>query len=283
VTDDPTTVRKILLALDGAKSGAANLDVAVDLAMRFQAELIGLFVEDTDLLSVAALPFSRQVNLSTATAHPLLHGDLERVLATGAGEARRRLSGAADLQQVKWSFHTVRGRAINEVTAAAADADLVIVEGGRPGARQYENIGLSPRSALQRVSQSLLILRADQKFTRTVTVVFDGSALSRKALNAAAGFIGPGDRITVLLCAERRRAAMDLATDARNVLGSASVAAEFKPLDTWSLRSFGTRGPWGNPGLVMLGANNPLASAAAGGGDILGLLDIVKCPVWIVQ
>ena len=287
MTENIPSVRRILMALDGAKSGSANLDVAVDLAMRFRAELVGLFVEDTDLLSLAALPFSAQVNLSTAAAHPLDHDDLERAFAARAIAARRGLSDAAARRQVKWSFRTVRGRAASELSAAAADADLVVVEGGRQGARRYENIGLSPRVALTRVSRSLLILRADRQFTRSVIAVYDGSALSRKALNVVAGFVGPGDRITVLLRADPRHPVAGLEADARTALGAASGVADFEPTSAWDLRSLCAQMTGRDPGLIVLGADSPLAPAGedgdANGRDIQGLLDIIKCPVWIVR
>lgn len=283
MTEDVPSVRRILLALDGAKSGPASFDVAVDLAMRFQAELMGLFVEDSDLLSLAALPFSAQVNLSTAAAHPLDHSDLERAFAARAVATRRGLSDAAARRQVKWSFRTVRGRAVSELSTAAADADLVVVEGGRQGARRYENIGLSPRTALMRVSRSLLILRADRQFTRSVVVVYDGSALSRKALNVAAGFIEPGDQVTVMLRADPQHPMAGLETDARAALGAASAVAECEPTGAWDLRSLCAQLAGRDPGLIVLGADSPLAPAGGAGGDIQGLLDTLKCPVWIVR
>jgi hypothetical protein len=275
------------MALDGAISGPASLDVAVDLAMRFRAELMGLFVEDTDLLSLAALPFSAQVNLSTAAAHPLEHDDLERAFVARAAAVRRDLSDAAARRQVKWSFRTVRGRAASELSAAAADADLVVVEGGRQGVRRYENIGLSPRIALMRVSRSLLILRADRQFTRSVVAVYDGSVLSRKALSAVAGFVGHGDRVTVLLRADPSHPVTGLEADARTALGAASRAADFEPTSAWDLSSLCAQMTGRDPGLIVLGADSSLAPAGtadnANGHDIQRLLDTMKCPVWIVR
>jgi nucleotide-binding universal stress UspA family protein len=279
VTDNPDSVRKILLALETGKREPFNLDVTVDFAMRFKAEVTGLFVEDTDLLLLSALPFSTQVNLSTALSHPLEHGDLERDFAAMAGAARRRLSDAAGRRQVKWSFKTVRGRAMTEVAAAAADADLLVMEGGRPGARRYESLGMSPGAALARVSQSLLILRADRPFTRAVAVVYDGRPLSRKALSAAAAFLQPEDQLTVLLCVspgENRRSMED---EARAMLGPALAVTTFESVNLVTIQSLCAQMRQRNPGLIVIGADNPLVPDS----DVHGLLDTLECPLWVVR
>ena len=49
---------RILVALDASASGRAALAGAAALAAELQAELLGLFVEDANLLRLASLPFS---------------------------------------------------------------------------------------------------------------------------------------------------------------------------------------------------------------------------------
>jgi nucleotide-binding universal stress UspA family protein len=284
VTDSPGAVKKILLALESGKREPFNLDVTVDFALRFKAEVTGLFVEDTDLLRLSALPFSTQVNLTTALSHPLERGDLERDFAVMAAAARRRLSDAAARREVKWSFKTVRGRAMTEIVAAAADADLLVMEGGRPGARRYESLGMSPGAALAHVSQSLLILRADRPFTRAVAVVYDGRPLSRKALSAAAAFMQPEDKLTVLLCAGRDKNERVLTEEARAILGLAAGVASFEPANLLSIPSLCLQMRLRDPGLIVMGADNPLLAngPVLPDGDVHGLLDTLECPLWVV-
>jgi nucleotide-binding universal stress UspA family protein len=279
VTDNPGSVQKILLALETGKRAPFNLDVTVDFAMRFKAEVTGLFVEDTDLLRLSSLPFSTQVNLSTALSHPLEHGDLERDFAAMAGAARRRLSDVAARRQVKWAFKTVRGRAMTEIVAAAADADLLVMEGGRAGARRYDSLGMSPGAALTRVSQSLLILRADRPFTRAVAVVYDGRPLSRKAVSAAAAFLQPDDQLTVLLCAGREKNERVLEDEARATLGAAATVTAFEIARFVTIASLCAQMRRRNPGLIVIGADNPLLRD----GEVHGLMDTLECPLWVVR
>ena len=62
MTERPVSlVRRILVAVDASHHSIAALEAAVELATRFQAELLGLYVEDINLLRLAQLPFGREV------------------------------------------------------------------------------------------------------------------------------------------------------------------------------------------------------------------------------
>jgi hypothetical protein len=128
-TDTP--VARLLLALDAASHDPASVESAVALAARLQIELLGLFVEDADLLRVAGLPFVREVAMSTALDRGLGGGELERSLRTLAAEAERALAEAAGRAQVKWSFRTVRGRRLP--SALGETTDLLLLGRSRRG------------------------------------------------------------------------------------------------------------------------------------------------------
>ncbi len=51
------------MTLDAASENRTAIDTAVRLAARTGAPLHGIFVEDEDLLSLAGLPFARQVTI----------------------------------------------------------------------------------------------------------------------------------------------------------------------------------------------------------------------------
>ena len=61
MAERPFPIRRILVALDASEASRAAIRSAVDLAARFRAELVGLFVEDVNLLRSAQLPFVRKV------------------------------------------------------------------------------------------------------------------------------------------------------------------------------------------------------------------------------
>lgn len=120
-------IRRIIIGLEPAPRSRATLEAAARLAAQLEAELVGLFVENINLLHFAALPFAREVGFASASRRALDLEGMERSLRGLAREARQMLAAVAGRVPVRWSFRVARGTAAGELLAAAADADLVIV------------------------------------------------------------------------------------------------------------------------------------------------------------
>lgn len=118
--------KRVLVALDATAHGLAALDAATALAARLHAELLGLFVEDIDLLRLAALPFAREVGFLSGSEQPLAAADLERRLRARAADLRRALGAAAERLRVPWSFRVARGRLPQEALAMAEQVDMLM-------------------------------------------------------------------------------------------------------------------------------------------------------------
>src|SRR5262245_14865636 len=122
---------RVLLALQGSEPAPEPMAAAVRLALSMHAELAGLFVEDADLLRLAALPFTQEVGLMTARVRPFEAADVERTLRRQAEQVRQLLADLAGESRLKWSFQVTRGSLPEQIMAAAEHADLVVV-GERP-------------------------------------------------------------------------------------------------------------------------------------------------------
>jgi nucleotide-binding universal stress UspA family protein len=101
-------IKRVLVPLDAASETGTALDTAARLAARWQVPLHGVFIEDEELISVAALPFARQVTLGTG-AEPLTRDHVEDHFRAFAERVRRELAAAANRHGVKWSFAVGRG------------------------------------------------------------------------------------------------------------------------------------------------------------------------------
>ena len=101
---------KILLALDIASQNFLARNIAFSLANRLQAELIGLFVEDEELLASAQYPFSSEITASSASERKLGYSDMERSLRAWSTHTQQQLLQQAQQAQIKCSFRTFRGR-----------------------------------------------------------------------------------------------------------------------------------------------------------------------------
>jgi nucleotide-binding universal stress UspA family protein len=119
-------IRRVIVGVDPTLQSRALLEAAVALAGRMEAELVGLFVENQDLLHFAGLPFAREVGFASATRRTLDVESMERSLRALAKEAQQTLASVAGRTSVQWSFRVVRGSPAAELLAVAEEFDLVI-------------------------------------------------------------------------------------------------------------------------------------------------------------
>jgi len=119
-------IRRIVVKVDPARRRRAVLEAAAALAEKLEAELVGLFVENVDLLHFAGLPFAREVGFTSATRRPLDVAAMERSLRALAKDAHETLALVARGTPVRWSFRVARGPEAPELLAGATAEDLVI-------------------------------------------------------------------------------------------------------------------------------------------------------------
>lgn len=93
---------------------------AARLARELEAEFLGLFIEDVELLRFASLPFAREVGLASASLLTMNLGALERQMRTQAQlleAALQSIFGPAP----GWSFRIERASPAAAVAAALAE------------------------------------------------------------------------------------------------------------------------------------------------------------------
>lgn len=178
--------RRILVALDASKESLAALDAAAQLAARLHAELAGLFIEDADLLNLAALPFSREAPLLSRAGRLLDLERLEQELKSKAAIARQALARRAESLQLQWSFRTARGRVDAELLAAAAEADLIAVGKSTRPLTGDVRLGRRARAVAAQSARSMLFASpASCPSDAPLAAVYDGSTRASAALSLA--------------------------------------------------------------------------------------------------
>jgi len=188
----------ILVALDASPQSRVALRAAARLAATLHAELLGLFVEDANLLQLCNSPFCREIGLRTAVVRQLESHTVERQLRVLAAEMRRSLARVAGDAQVRWSFQVARGAVEHELLLAAEHALLLSL--GRTGGLAGKRIGSTTRALMEQTRRPLLILDQDDRLTQPFTVLYSGSASADRALALAAQLAQrAGHALSVLL------------------------------------------------------------------------------------
>lgn len=278
-------VKRILVALDTSRHSLAALAAAVELATFLDAELLGLFVEDINLLRLAGLPFAQEISPS-AVARQMDSARLEEELRLQANRARRALAEAAEPSQVRWSFRVVRGQVAAEVLTAALETDLLSLGiASRPLIRRIRP-GSTALAVAAKAPHAVLLLQHGERLGQPVMVTYNGAAAANRALDMAARLvqkIKPESRLplTVLIVAETEHpeAGQHLEREAAAQLLGQIAQAKFRHLTQVNLASLIEVVQAEKSGLLILGGETPLGEAD----PIQALLDNITCPVLLVR
>lgn len=275
-----SSIRRILVALDASPHSLAALEAGAALAARLQAELLGLFVEDINLLRFAALPFAREVGLFSATLRRLESREVEWQLRAQAERARRALTLIAGQSQLRASFRVARGPVAAQVLAAAAEADLVTL--GRVGwsAAAPGRLGSTVRAVLASAQRPVLILQHGVRLQPSVLVVYDGSPAARAALAVAVHLVRADDhRLSILIVADTPDEAQRRQAEADDWLRARGLAAHSRWLGQVNVRGLaGAARREGRSVVVLPGEILPLE-----GEGLSQLLKEVDCSVLLVK
>jgi len=273
-------IQRILVAIDASRHSLAALEAGADLAAHLEAELVGLFVEDTNLLRLAELPFAQEVGTFSANRRWLDPEQVERQLRAQAERTRRALAAQAERTQVHWSFEVTRGIVAAAVLTAAAEADLVILGRASHGAGTAKGLGSTARAVVFGATCTALVISQGRGLRLPVLVLYDGSRLGLKALAVAAGLVRGEDlHLVIFVLARGLKSAQRAKRRAADWLEERDLVAHYRI--------------WIKPGVAALvemiqrkGCGTlvlPAQSTLLDGEAILTLLDELDLPTLLVR
>ena len=120
-------VRRLLVALDAMRSRSGDWDAALDLAAQFGIELQGLFVQDADLLGLAALPIANEVGRLSGESRPLARESIESLLRLRVERTASALVRACELRNVAVTHSTARGKLVRQALERGEQGDVVFL------------------------------------------------------------------------------------------------------------------------------------------------------------
>ncbi|HLV45322.1 MAG TPA: universal stress protein [Aggregatilineales bacterium] len=192
-------LRRIIVAVDGSPQSLQALEAAAGLAASLEAELHGLFVEDSALLQLASLPFAREVRTYTATVRQINPEIVQGQLRRQSLQARRAIESVAVRARVAWAFRVRRGPVVGELLDEMSEADLVVLGRGRHlGQRR---LGSTARAILLETTRPVLMIDKRLPPSPHALVLFDGSERAERTLALTSEIVDALDGYLTLACA----------------------------------------------------------------------------------
>lgn len=122
-----TVSRRITLTIDADSYTPNTVDIAVALAASLNAQLQGLFIEDSDLSRLVDLPCSTEITFPFATERALNKSSLQRSLRALGTQARDYLAKTAEGSSVQWNFSTISGKRTEVALTSTDESELLII------------------------------------------------------------------------------------------------------------------------------------------------------------
>ena len=162
----------VVVALDIHDDRGSAIELAGALARDGARELIGVFVEDAELLEHAGSRLAREVMLSGAE-RAFERAALERQLRAQAGRARASFEAATARLGLRYTFEVARGNIITEAIKRAAAAEALVLS----IARDANRLGPSPVAMLRQIVAArlplVLVAREGWLSGRSIAVIVD--------------------------------------------------------------------------------------------------------------
>ena len=272
-------IRRIVVALDASPHSRAALKAAAQLAAELQAELLGMFVEDINLLRSAELPCAREVAYATRSTRSLDSRRLERALRAQAAELQQMLAVIAQGRKIRWTFRVARGRVATELLAAAQEGDMLVL--GRIGTSvvQRARLGSTAQTVISTARHTVVFLEHGVELGTPVLVLFDGSENALRAL-ATAARLARGDslNLVVLVAGTDADAYQRLLQQVTNWLTEHDQHARIRPVATGIASLAQAVREEGGKALV-LASDHTFAEQKT----LCDLMEQVRCPVVLVR
>jgi len=115
------------------------MQFAVELADLLHLELLGLFLEDTNLRAFASIPFARELRLLGGGWHPIDLDRLSHELDLVARSTERTFTQAAKRLSTPFQFEVIRGQTAEAIESISRTDDIIMI--------------LEPVSPAERVTQ----------------------------------------------------------------------------------------------------------------------------------
>lgn len=251
-------INRILISLDFDNYSSSFVESLVMLASQLDAELCGLFIEDSELQQIANLPFSREITYPTAHTRELNSAQIARHLKQHAETLQNMMQELSQLSNVACSFKSAKGPRIESILGESYDFQLVVLL-----PEKYSSVKTSTSAQL------------DELINPTV-LLYNGTEQAQKSAYIARSLADEGElhQLKILTLNHECEAL------AKQQLSLEKVKTEYQHIDSYDISTIVSLIGTQKTGLLILPLEDELINQSR---EIREMLDTLECPLLLVR
>lgn len=196
----PICVNRILVSLDSSKHSFAALHAAIDLAHHYDADLRGVFIEDTALLGLADMPFRQEVGEYSANVREISPDGITRGIFVQSRWVVRTFRKLINRTNLSGEIAVLRGAVNKTITQESEKCDLLILGKSGTNPLPSRRLGSTTKAMIRHQQIPLLLVEEDNRLGYPMIVLFVESNTGQTALETASDLLDPGQTLIILLC-----------------------------------------------------------------------------------
>jgi len=169
-------------------------------ASQLHLEMVGVYVEDEDLVRLAQLPFAREVGFQGGTPRSIDAETMRKQLRAHAALSRRDMESRARQHKVPASFVLRRGAVTTEILSVCANADCLVI-GRSTSARSAGRLGATAGALARSARRPVWLVQPRRTPIDTVLLVLTAADDIRATIDACLGVTDPKARLVIAVTA----------------------------------------------------------------------------------
>ncbi len=122
-------IHRIVVGLTSVSNAERAMAAAAVLAKVVEAQIVGLFVQEEDMVELAEFPFARVLDFDSPKPREVSRQLMQQAYTRREAICRQALSNHAGKARVNWSFSTQQGNIRAKVEEMAGSGDYVVLSG----------------------------------------------------------------------------------------------------------------------------------------------------------
>ena len=251
-------INRILVSLDFDGYSSSFIESLVTLASQLNADLCGLFIEESELQQVANLPFSREITFPLAHTRELNSDQIARHLKQHAETLREMMKSLSQLSNVACSFKTAKGPRIESILNESYDFQLVVLL-----PEKYSSLTAKRPARLEELINPTVLL-------------YDGSKQAQKSAYIIKSLADKGElhQLKILTLDH------DSEVLAKQQFSFDNVDIDYQHIDSYDISTIISLIESQKTGLLILPLEDELIKQS---NEIRKILDVLKCPLLLVR